>query len=131
MELQVKTLSDDALYVERDDKTKVYYYLFDEYEVHFDCLPVNAFQDWHFHTKIEEVICVTSGKLVCKYYKNNKKLELEVSKGELIQVKNAIHTLTNPFDEDCEFVVFRLVLNGKRKRDLIRHDKVQVALPKE
>lgn len=38
-------------------------------------------------------------------------------------VKKSIHTIKNTSSEDAEFVVFRMVPDGKNKRELIKHDK--------
>ena len=47
----------------------------------------------------------------------------EFSQMILILVKDSIHTLINRSTKECKFVVFRLVLDGKNKRDLIKNDK--------
>lgn len=123
--LQISTL-DDAITVTKENKTKVSYYIFNEYEIHLNVLPSRSEQEWHYHTNIEEVMVVTSGELVCKWKEKDASYEKRIQVGELVQVKNSVHTFANTSDEDVTFIVFRLVLDGTDKREVIKHDKIIV-----
>lgn len=130
VQVTLKT-TDDAIYIEQPDMTKVFSHLFDECQIDVHYLPPDAYQDWRFYTQIEEIIYVVNGKMVCKYYEDNFKSEVIINSGDVLQVQNCIHTFVNPFEEECEFVVFRFVLDGINKKDLMKYDKVSVKLPKE
>ena len=80
-------------------------------------------QVWHFHQAIEEVILIIEGEIEIHYLDNDKRMRQRVQPNDLILVKDSIHTLINCSTKECKFVVFRLVLDGKNKRDLIKNDK--------
>lgn len=114
---------DDAITVEKDNKTKVSYFLFDEFEVHKNTIPKNTIQEFHKHSKIEEVIYVTKGTIIVEWIEDNKIQSKEASENTLVRVKKSIHTIKNTSSEDAEFIVFRMVPDGKNKREIIKHDK--------
>lgn len=45
----------------------------------------------------------------------------------VIRVGNSLHTIENLTDEQASFLVFRMVPDGKSKRDIIKNDKVTVS----
>lgn len=114
---------EDAIFCEKENKTKVHYFLFDEYEVHYNVLPPKSIQEWHKHTKIEETIFVLSGEFLMKWKQKDEIKTRTVSKNMLIRVKNSVHTLENPYNKEAVFIVFRMVADGKNKREIIKNDK--------
>lgn len=118
----------DAISTVKDNGTIVDYYLFNEYEIHLNKIPPHSIQQWHYHQQIEEVILVTKGKLKCLYIENQKIQTKIVHEKELIKVKKSIHTLYNVFDQECEFIVFRLILTEKDKRKIFINDKIEVEI---
>ncbi len=113
----------DSIYVEKENQTKVNYFIFDEYEIHINTLPPHSIQEWHKHNKIEEVIFVISGKLKI-LWKEAEQTECRiVSENSIIRVKDSIHTLENDSDEDIRFLVYRMVPDGIDKRNIIKNDK--------
>ena len=118
----------DAMKVVKDDGTKVNYYLFDEYEIHLNVIPPKTKQVWHFHQNIEETILITKGEIEVNYLENNQIKKEIIKKDELVLVKDSIHTFINSSDQDCHFVVFRLVLNNENKREIFKHDKQVVEI---
>jgi uncharacterized RmlC-like cupin family protein len=123
--LEILTV-DDAVTITKDNQTTVSYYIFKEYEIHLNTLPINSIQEWHYHRDIEEVIVVTNGVLTCWWKKDGQIYAQDVKKGQVIRVANSIHTLENRSDKDVSFIVFRLVLTDEDKREIIKHDKVIV-----
>lgn len=115
--------ADDSIYVEKDNHTKVHYFIFDEYEIHLNTLPPHSIQEWHKHTLIEEVIFVISGMLTVLWDEQNQIQCQTVSENSIIRVKNSIHTLENKSNNDVRFLVYRMVPDGVTKRGLIKHDK--------
>lgn len=112
-----------SIHVQKDNKTLVDYFLFDEYEIHYNIIPPNCVQEWHYHAKIEEAILVTKGTLEV-YWKGKETYHQTLLAGDLVQVKDAMHTFCNESKKTAEFIVFRLVLDGKSKKDIIKHDKI-------
>lgn len=124
-EINVLTLS-DSIHVVKENKTEVNYFIFPEYEIHINRIPPKAVQEWHYHSDIEEVILVNKGILTCKWLIDNKIETKQINKNQLVQVNNSIHTFENVTEEEVEFTVFRLVLDGTDKREKIKNDKIIV-----
>lgn len=113
----------DSINLTKENGTAVNYYLFDEYEIHINNIPPNTTQEWHKHSVIEEVILVTKGELVLSWLENGIKRYKKIYENQLVQVKQSIHTFSNKGNFNTTFIVFRLVLDGKDKRDIIKVDK--------
>lgn len=122
-ELEVYS-KDDAISVEKTNKTYVDYFLFDEYEIHLNKIPPLSIQEWHKHKKIEEVIVPISGELYVEWVEDGEVRSRVLKKGMIARVKNSIHTIENKSKEYAEFIVYRMVLSGNSKRDIIKNDKV-------
>lgn len=115
-----------ALHIKKDNQTEVDYYLFSEYEIHYNKIPPHSKQEWHYHQKIEETILVVKGQMKCSWYEDQQVHTVTLNEKDLIQVKNSIHTFSNNSDDDCEFVVFRFVPDGIDKSEIIKNDKVLI-----
>ena len=121
----MKILSEtDGIFVKRDDGTEIRYFIFDEYEIHENVLPPNTTQLWHYHTAVEEVIYIYSGRMAV-YWKNGDSTEQEtVVPGNIVRVENTPHTFANSSSEPCVFIVFRFIPTGVPNQHLIKKDKV-------
>lgn len=113
----------DSIYVEKENQTKVNYFIFDEYEIHLNTLPPHSIQEWHKHHQIEEVIFVISGKLKILWKEAGQTESRIVSENSIVRVKDSIHTLENDSDWDVRFLVLRMVPDGINKRTIIKNDK--------
>ncbi|WP_238906710.1 MULTISPECIES: cupin domain-containing protein [unclassified Clostridium] len=123
MELDIFTKL-DGISVTKENKTNVDYFIFDEFEVHLNKIPPNTKQEWHKHKTIEEVLVVTKGELIVRWKENESIETTTVFKDNIVRVKKSIHTIENHTDEWAEFTVFRMVLSGEDKREIIKRDKV-------
>lgn len=119
---QILTLN-NAISVMKENRTKVDYYLFDEYEIHLNTVPPGTVQEWHYHSKIEETILVIHGILTISWLEKNREQTKDIHPNELVCVKNSKHTFSNTGTSDVVFVVFRFVPDGINKRDIIKNDK--------
>lgn len=124
--IEFKTI-EESIHVKKDNGTDVNYYIFDEYEIHLNKIEPKSVQEWHYHSQIEETILVTKGVLYCKWLENDMEKSRYVKPGELVRVKNSVHTFANDTDEPVEFTVFRFVPSGENKREQIKNDKTIVA----
>ncbi|MEE1030989.1 MAG: cupin domain-containing protein [Ruminococcus sp.] len=123
--IEFKSLQ-DTIHVKKDNGTEVNYYIFQEYEIHLNKIAPHSIQEWHYHTKIEETILITKGVLNCRYLVNGEECHQLLKAGDMVRVKDSIHTFSNDTEEDVEFVVFRFVPTGEDKRELIKNDKCVV-----
>lgn len=118
------TKKSDAISRTREDNTKISYYIFDEYEVHYGELAPKVVQPWHHHAIISETLYVVAGKVTLHYLDGEVKKEKIIVPGDVVQVEDTPHTFSNPFDEVCKMVAFRFVPEGINKQEIIKNDKV-------
>lgn len=115
---------EDSIYIQKENGTRVHYFIFDEYEIHENKISPMAVQEWHMHQAIEEVLVVTSGEITVEWKDQEKIRKETISKDSVVRVGNSIHTIENLSDEEASFLVFRMVPDGNDKRSIIKNDKV-------
>jgi len=118
------TKKSDAINLEREDKTKISYYIFKEYEVHYGEISPGVIQPWHHHQKINETLFIVEGKVKLHFLEGNNKKEKVIIVGDVVQVEDTPHTFSNPYNEVCKMVAFRFVPHGIDQHQLIKTDKV-------
>lgn len=118
------TSKKDAISRVREDGTSIFYYIFDEHEVHYGELAPGITQPWHHHTSINETLYIVQGRIMLHYLENGDKKQKEVEPGDVVQVEDTPHTFSNPFQEVCKMVAFRFVSEGIKKHEIIKYDKV-------
>ncbi len=119
---------EESIHVRKETGTEVNYYIFDESELHLNKIMPHTIQEWHFHEKIDETLLITKGKLLCKYIdEDGVEKSCYAARNDIVKVHDSVRTFENDTDEITEFVVFRLVPDGKDKRALIKSDKTVVA----
>ena len=67
---------------------------------------------------------IIEGKLTAKWRENNEEKTQIVSAGDLIETENTSHTFINHTDKVVKFLVFKQVLSGQNKIELLKTDKV-------
>lgn len=112
-----------AISVEKDNGTLVDYFLFEEFEVHYNKIPASCVQDWHSHHAIEEIIVVNQGILVVEWIENRKICKKIVGEKEIIRMKNSIHRISNRLNVIAECTIFRFVPQNQDYSQLIKQDK--------
>lgn len=114
-----------AIHVDKAEGTAVDYFLFPEYEVHYNVVKPGVTQLWHHHTQIAEVLFIIEGELEAHWLDElGQKVMAKVGQGDLIEVQKTPHTFINSSETTVKFVVFRFVPDGKNKSELIKKDKV-------
>ncbi|WP_274641648.1 cupin domain-containing protein [Streptococcus equinus] len=121
--IDIRRLS-EAISVEKDNGTKVNYFLYPEFEIHQNVLPANTVQDWHKHQAIEEIIVPTKGNVTIQVLEDNAIKTYTANCGEVLRVKQSIHRIIGDVKEETEFIVFRFVPTGSDRSDKIKNDKV-------
>ncbi len=113
-----------AIHVDKEEGSSVDYYLFPEYEVHYNEIAPGTIQQWHHHRQISETLFVMEGEIEAHWLENGeKKMQVAVA-GDVIEVEDTPHTFINSSDGVVKFVVFRFVPEGVDKREVIKGDKV-------
>lgn len=114
----------DVLYVEKPEGVNVAYYLFPEYEVHVDEQLPHTTQTWHSHETVWESVYVVEGELTAQWKENGEIKKETVRTGDLVESEHTPHTYSNDSDQNVKFIVFKQVLSGENKRDILKNDKV-------
>ncbi len=112
-----------AIATEKSDGTSVLYYVFPEYDIHFNRVSPNTIQQWHHHKLIEETIFIISGEIEIRWIIDSKEYMQIAYPGDIVRVENSPHTLINSSEAEVTFLVLRLVLNGKELREILKSDK--------
>lgn len=121
--IDIRQLS-EAISVEKDNGTKVNYFLYPEFEIHQNVLPANTIQDWHKHQAIEEIIVPTKGNVTIQVLEDNAIKTYTANCGDVLRVKDSIHRIIGDTKEEVQFTVFRFVPSGNDQSDKIKNDKV-------
>ena len=114
----------DVLNVAKPEGTNVAYYLFYEYEVHYNEQIPNSSQTWHHHEKTWETLYVIEGELLTKWREDSVEKSEIVKSGDLIETERTPHTFINNSDRVVKFLVIKQVLSGHNKKDILKNDKV-------
>lgn len=114
----------DVLHVVKPEGTDVRYYLFDEYELHYNEQKPHTTQTWHTHEKIWETLYIIEGQLLAKWKEETQEKEQIVKAGDLIETEHTSHTFINNTDSVVKFIVIKQVLSGQNKRNLLKNDKI-------
>lgn len=100
------------------------YYLFNEYELHYNEIPAKTKQDYHHHEKVWETLFVLDGKLTITWKEKGSLMNQKVQKGDLIEMENSPHNIANDTKKTARFIIIKQVLSGKNKKAIFRKDKV-------
>lgn len=118
----------DAISVEKDNGTLVDYFLFEEFELHYNTIPTNCVQDWHSHHAIEEIIVVEQGELVVEWIEKDKIFTKRVKEKEIIRMKSSIHRLSNRSNTAVKCTIFRFVPQHQDYSQKIKTDKTSYSI---
>lgn len=113
-----------ALNVTKSSGTKVWYYLFNEYEIHYNEQPAKTKQDWHHHEKISETIYIVDNELTLEWKENNQLKSKIIRKGDLVETQKNPHCFSNDTSKTTKFIVLKQVFSGQNKKGLFKTDKV-------
>lgn len=122
-DLRITRLS-EGFFRDKGDGTSVRYYVFPEYEIHYNEVLPGTVQEWHHHDVIDEVIYVSRGQIEVRWRDEHGSHVDIAGEGDIVSVGSAPHTLVNSSDEVTTFLVFRMVADGVDKRQAIQSDKV-------
>lgn len=114
----------DALNVSKPEGLNVAYYLFNEYEIHYNEQLPNSTQVWHHHEKIWETLYIIEGELLAKWKENGVEKSETLIAGDLVETEKTPHTFMNNSDEIVKFIVIKQILNGENKKEDLKTDKV-------
>lgn len=115
-----------SIYVEKPEGIEVWYYLFPEYEIHYNEQLPHTAQVWHFHEKIHETIFVIEGELEAYWEDGDSIKSQKLTACDLVETEKTKHTFENNTDKVVKFLVLKQVLSGEDRSKLLKTDKVVV-----
>ena len=114
----------DVLHVDKKEGLSVDYYLFNEYEVHYNEQKPNSIQKWHHHEKIWETLFIIEGEMTLHWREGSEVKALQVGPGTLIETEHTSHTFSNNSARVAKFLVFKQILKDQNYQDLLKKDKI-------
>lgn len=117
--------SQDAIHARKPEGINVSYFLFDEYEIHFNEQAPGSIQTWHHHEVVWETLYLIEGELTAKWKENGIDKSEIIKAGDLVESENTPHTFINESKQVAKFLIFKQILDGKNKRDILKNDKIR------
>ena len=114
----------DVLHVAKPEGTNVHYYLFKDYEVHYDDQAPHTTQTWHHHEKIWETLYIIEGELNAQWRQGSEQRSQIVRAGDLIETERSVHTFSNDSDTIARFLVIKRMPSEKDYSEIFKSDKV-------
>jgi len=118
------TKAEDALHVQKLEGTDVHYYLFKDYEIHYNEQAPHTTQTWHHHEKIWETLYVIEGELNAQWREGDKEESRIAKAGDLIETERTPHTFSNNSDKLARFLVVKRMPSNKDHSEMLKTDKV-------
>ena len=118
------TSKKEALHILKPEGLTVDYYLFPEYEIHYNEQKPHTTQVWHHHGQIWETIFILTGQLLTIWREDGKEIHQEVNPGDIIETERTPHTFLNKTNHPATYLVIKQVLTGQDKSELFKTDKI-------
>lgn len=118
------TTAKDVDHVHKPEGTDVHYYVFDDYEVHYNDQAPHTTQTWHHHEKIWETLYIIDGELTAYWREGEEEKSRVVKAGDVVETERSPHTFANNSDNTVRFLVIKRIPSGKDFREVLKTDKV-------
>ena len=114
----------DTLHVAKPEGTDVHYYLFKDYEVHYNDQAPHTTQTWHHHEKIWETLYIIDGELNAQWRDGGEEKSQTVKAGDLIETERTPHTFSNDTSQTVRFLVIKRIPSDQDYSKVLKSDKV-------
>jgi uncharacterized cupin superfamily protein len=118
------TQAKDVPNISKPEGTNVHYYLFRDYEVHYNEQAPHTTQTWHHHETIWETLYIIDGELTAQWREGSEEQSQVVKAGDLIETERTPHTFSNDSDNIVRFLVIKRVPSDQDHRETLKTDKV-------
>lgn len=115
--------SDSVISVSKENGTDVWYYLFNDFEIHYNEIHPKTHQEWHAHKDVDEILFIISGTICYQWKEDTVIKDICLSEKEMVRVNRSIHRLENKTTQVVSFVVFRKKIGCHDDRELFKNDK--------
>lgn len=116
--------AEDTLHVVKPEGTDVHYYLFKDYEIHYNDQAPHTTQTWHHHEKIWETLYIIDGELNAQWRDGDEEKSQIVKAGDLIETEHTPHTFSNDSDEVVRFLVIKRIPSEEDHSEVLKSDKI-------
>lgn len=114
----------ESSYVSKPEGINVWYYLRDEYELHYSEQLPNSSQKWHHHEKILETLFLIDGELTVEWKEDGKIKRQILKKGDFVEIGKNPHTFINHTNKSTKLIFLKQVPTGKNNREIFKTDKI-------
>jgi uncharacterized cupin superfamily protein len=118
------TKAQDVPHVQKPEGTDVYYYLFNDYEIHYNDQAPHTTQTWHHHDQIWETLYIIDGELNAQWREGDEERSQMVKAGDLIETERTPHTFSNDSDNTVRFLVIKRIPSSEDYSEVFKTDKV-------
>lgn len=116
--------ANDVPHIAKPEGTDVHYYLFKDYEIHYNDQAPHTTQTWHHHEKIWETLYIIEGELTAYWRDGADEKSQVVKTGDLIETERTPHTFSNESDEVVKFLVIKRIPSEEDFTNVLKTDKV-------
>lgn len=116
--------STDVPRVKKPEGTDIHYYMFNDYEVHYNDQAPHTVQTWHHHEKIWETLYIIDGELTAYWREEGEEKSQKVTAGDLIESERSPHTFSNDSDDVVRFLVIKRMPSSEDFSEIMKTDKV-------
>lgn len=113
-----------AVSVSKPEGTTVDYFLFPDYEVHYNEQIPGTTQTWHHHEQIWETLYIIDGELVARWREDDEEKSQVVKAGDLIESERSAHTFSNENVSIARFLVIKRIPSKEDFSSVFKSDKV-------
>jgi uncharacterized cupin superfamily protein len=113
----------EAIHKLKPGGAEVWYYLFPEYEIHYNEQSPHTTQPWHYHKQIHESLFIFEGELIAHWEESGVKKSQVLHAGDLVETGNYNHTFENASDNVVKFIALKQMHSGKDKSQIFASDK--------
>ena len=114
----------DVPHLAKPEGTNVQYYLFKDYEIHYNDQAPHTTQTWHHHEQIWGTLYIIDGELTAYWRDQGEEKSQLIKPGDVIETERTPHTFSNNSDETVRFLVIKRMPSGKDFTDILKTDKV-------
>ena len=114
----------DVLHVHKSEGIDVHYYLFKDYELHYNEQASHTTQTWHHHEKIWETLYIIEGELTALWRENGTEKSQIVQTGDVIETERTPHSFVNNSDQIVRFLVVKQMPSHEDHRNVLKNDKI-------
>lgn len=118
------THAKDVPHVTKPEGTDVRYYLFNDYEIHYNDQAPHTTQVWHHHEKIWETLYIIDGELTAYWREGGEEKSQQVRSGDVVETERTPHTFSNHSDVTARFLVIKRIPSNEDYREILKTDKV-------